>query len=139
VPPTGTRFAVPAASWCPGCPDADRALVAVRLSVSVHMSSVRPPSVRRPTRVQRPARPVPERPVPERPVPERPVPERPVSGVRCPVSGCPVRASGIRVHVVRTGELVECLGTVGSHTSRDKLGRVTDGPAGARLRADLTA
>jgi hypothetical protein len=35
----------------------------------------------------------------------------PVLGVRCPVSvsgvRCPVRASGIRIHVVRTGELVE--------------------------------
>jgi hypothetical protein len=54
-----------------------------------------------------------------------------VSGVRCPVraSGvrvrCPVRASGIRVHFGRTGELVERLGAAGSHTSRDRLRRVT--------------
>ena len=65
----------------------------VRVSVSVHMSSVRPSSDRRPV------------------------------GIRCPRVRCPVRASGIHVYFVRTGEFVERLGAAGSHTSRDRLGR----------------
>jgi hypothetical protein len=85
------------------------------------------------------------------PASARPVSARLVSDVRCPVPGvrvrcpvrasgvrvrcpvrasgirvrCPVRASGIRVHFGRTGELVERLGAAGSHTSRDRLRRVT--------------
>jgi hypothetical protein len=110
VPPTATRVAVPP---CLGRP------------VRVHMSSVRPSSVRRPAHVQRPAV------------------QCPASGT-CPVSGvrymssvrapgvrasdiqcrvrvqCPVRASGIRVHFVRTGEFVERLAAAGSHTPRDR-------------------
>jgi hypothetical protein len=74
----------------------------VRVSVSVHMSSVRPSSDRRPVGIRCPR-------------------------VRCPVSGvgvrCPVRASGIHVYFVRTGEFVERLGAAASHTSRDRLGR----------------
>jgi hypothetical protein len=78
--------------------------------VRVHMSSVRPSSVRRPGRVQRPRV-------------RCPVSARPVSDVQCPVPGvhvrCPVRASAIRVHSVRTGEFVEQVGATGSHTTRD--------------------
>jgi hypothetical protein len=55
APPTATRFAITAASWCPRRPDAHRALVALSASsVSVGVSSVRPSSFRRPVPVQRP-------------------------------------------------------------------------------------
>jgi hypothetical protein len=98
VPPTGTRFAVPAVSWVPGCPDADRALVALSASsISVRVSSVRPSSVRGGW-----------------------------CGVRCPVSSAQCPVSGVRCPcpLVRTGEFVE-RGCGGSHTSRDRPGRVT--------------
>jgi hypothetical protein len=125
VLPTTTRFGVPAASCCPGCPDAHRAFVTrpgprsasacpastrpvsgVRCVPSVHPSGVRAFGVR-----------------------------RPVSGVRCPMPGvpvrcplvrvdvgCPVRASGMRpcrvcVRSVRTGEFLEREDAMGSHAS----------------------
>jgi hypothetical protein len=58
----------------------------------------------------------------------------PVSDVRCPMSDvqcpvpdarCPVRASGIRVHFVRTVELVDRLVRQAATRLRNRLGRVT--------------
>jgi hypothetical protein len=78
----------------PGCPDAQRALLAVR--VHRQRPPVRCPPVRCVSGIR-----------------------RPVSSVRCPPVRCPVPASGIcvRVQVVRTGQFVE---RVDSHPARDR-------------------
>jgi hypothetical protein len=102
VPPTATRFAVPAASWVPGCPDADRAVVALSASsVRVRVSGVRPVRC--------------------------PVSARLVSDARCP---CPVSSATVRhpfvshrCPLVRTSEFVERAGAAGSHPARDWPGR----------------
>ena len=89
VPPTATRFAVPAASWCQD----------VRMPTVPWSPSPRPPSAS-----AHPASGV-------RPSSVRPSSVRP-SSVRCPVSGASVRHLRIRVrvHVVRAGESVERVG-----------------------------
>ena len=96
LPPTATRFAVPAVSWY------QDARMPTCLGRPVRVLRQRP-RVQRP-RVQCPASgtcPASARPVSARPVSARPVSARPMSGVRCPVSSarCPVRASGIRVQL----------------------------------------
>ena len=107
VPPAiATRFGVPRRrgtrmSGCPPCLGRP-----VRVSVSVHMSSVRPSSDRRPVGVQRP---------------RVRVSAGLVSSARCP---CPVSGASVRhpCLLVRTGDFVERLGAAGSHTSRDRPG-----------------
>jgi hypothetical protein len=119
-----TAFAIPAASWCHGVRTPTVALVALSgSSVSVGVSDVRCLSSVRPSGT-------------------RPVSGRLVSDVRCPVLGvrCPVSVSGARcpcpVPGVRCGRpaSVSTLSApvnswsacaAGSHTSRDRPGRVT--------------
>jgi hypothetical protein len=90
VPPTATRFAVRAASWCPGCRDAHRGL---GRPVRIRVASVRPSSVRCPVRVQASARPVSRARCLRMRCPR----------VRCPMSGCgrPVSRVGVRAFRVR--------------------------------------
>jgi hypothetical protein len=113
--PTATRFAVPSASWCPRCPDAHRALVALSASPSASTcpASARP-GVRRPARVQRPRV-------------RCPRVWCPMFGVQCAVSGYP----GVRCERPAS---VSTFSTPASSwsawmrqaaTSRDRLGRVT--------------
>ena len=136
VPPTATRFGVPAASCCPGCPDAHRALVALSVSsVSVGLFSVHPSSVWRPVRVQRP-----------------PVRVRasgvahPVSDVRCP---CPVssvpcrrRVSGVRCKrpaFVRVASVSALSAPVSSWSARVRWQPHASGPAGSACHPTMSA
>jgi hypothetical protein len=119
VPPTATRFGVPAASWCQ--------------------------DVRYPLCLARPVRVIRQRPCVQRPPGRRPAcvrcphvwcpmpgvrvrgPELSVrhrmSGVRCPVPASGIRACRVRVCSIRTGKFVEREGAAGSHTPRDRPGR----------------
>ena len=103
VPPTATRFAVRAASWSPGCPDAHHEL---GRPVRIRVSSVRPSSVRCPLRVQRPPVRCPATDIHACDVHD------PLSNVRVWTSGAPRRCPRVPRPrpPVCTRDFVECVG-----------------------------